>query len=385
MCDYKKIIQGIICEFLAMITVINAVSISAFSEEKTFTLCEVLIEASGGVVILEQNAETSVSIGTMSKLMTVLITAECISNGTLSIDDKLKASSYANTMQGAKIWLMPGEEISVDELLKAVIIGNANDAAVVLAEHISETEEQFAELMNKRAAELGMKNTFFTNCNGYYDDNKQVSTAHDISVLCMELVKYDFLYKYFTCWRDFVRDGQTELVNANELVKNYDGIIGFKASYTDASGYCVASASERNGITYISVILGCNDKYSCFSEAKRLMNTGFSEYSIIKPELPKNIPTEIHVKGGLSQSVKIEHCEVRNVVLPNWDKNSVTSKIIMTDYVYAPIKKGQKVGEIQFLRHNKLLFAVDIIASEYIEEINIIKAFDILLKNLLTL
>ena len=360
------IIRRIICTFLAIITITNLICMSAFADEKEYTLCEVLIEASSGVVISGQNEETLVPVGKFS------------------LDDTLKTSSYANTMQGAQIWLMPGEEITVDELFKAVIIGNANDASVVLAEKVAGSEEKFVELMNQRAQELGLKNTVFTNCNGYDDDDKQISTAYDLAMLCTKLAEYDFLRGYFTCWRDFVRDGETELVNANELVKSYDGIAGFKAGYTENSGYCIASGAERDGVTYISVILGCTDKCDSFFEAKTLMNTAFSQYKVFTPEFPKNMPSEIKVKGGMVKSVPVE-CEfIRSIVLPNGAANSVSSRIVITDYVYAPVKQGQKVGEIQFLRNDKMMFSVNIVTSRNADEMNIKKALGIILKKLLT-
>lgn len=374
----------IICIILAIITVTSAWTVSAAETEKEYKLCKVLIEASGGAVMSEQNSETSVPVGTMAKLMTVLLAADEIEAGRLLLSDKLKVSPYANSMQGAQIWLMPGEEISVDELLKAVIIGNANDAAVVLAEEISESEENFAALMTKRARELGMENTVFTNCSGYYDDDKQISTALDIARLCAELYKYDFLRGYFTCWRDFVRGGETELVNSNEAVKNYDGIAGFKAGFTENSGYCAALGAERDGTAYISVVLGCDDKDISISDAKALLSVGFSQYTVFRPERPKDVPAEISVRGGMTKTVPVDCGSIRSVVLPNGAAGSVTSRIVMPDYLYAPVRKGQKAGEIQFLRNDKMLFSVDIFAADYVEEMNIQKALCIILKKLLT-
>ncbi|MDE6599141.1 MAG: D-alanyl-D-alanine carboxypeptidase [Oscillospiraceae bacterium] len=376
------IMKRILCFFLAIITITAVTSVSA--EEKEYTLCKAMTEATGGVIISEQNAETPVPVGTMAKLMTVLLAAEHIEVGKLSLDSKLKTSEYANSMQGAQIWLMSGEEITVDELLKAVIIGNANDASVVLAEKIAVSEEKFAELMNVRAKELGMENTYFTNCNGYYDDDKQVSTAHDMAKLCAELSKYDFLRGYFTCWRDFVRGGETELVNSNEAVKDYKGLIGFKAGYTENAGYCAALGAERDGVMYISVILGCDDKDKSLADAKSLLSMGFSQYTVFTPERPKDVPTEIAVRGGMSKTVPVEIESIRSVVLPNGAAGSVTSRIVMTDYVYAPVEKGRKVGEIQFLRNDKMIFAVDIRTAGSAEEMDTKKALCIILKKLLT-
>ncbi|MCM1328553.1 MAG: D-alanyl-D-alanine carboxypeptidase [Ruminococcus sp.] len=375
-------LRRILCAFLAIIT-LTPLAVSA-ETDRDYTFCEILMEASGGAVIESVNGDVPVPVGTMAKLMTVLLAAEKVEAGELSLDDKLKTSSYANSMQGAQIWLMPGEEITVDELFKGVIIGNANDASVVLAEETAGSEEKFVSLMNARAGELGMSNTVFTNCNGYYEDEKQISTAEDIAKLCVELAKYDFLKGYFTCWRDFVRCKATELVNANELVKSYKGITGFKAGYTDNSGYCIAVGAERDGVTYISVVLGCDDKDIAFTEAKRLMNAAFSGYTVFVPELPKDIPAEIPVKGGLTSKIPVEYGEVKRVVLPNGAANSVTSKVIVPDYVYAPVEKGSKVGEIHYMRNEKVIFTVDILAAESAEEITVKKAMGILLKKLLT-
>ena len=378
-------IKRIICTFLAIITVMMNVRIKASAEnEKKLLFCEVLIEASSGTVIEGVNEETPVPVGTMAKLMTVLLAAERVESGELSLDDKLKTSSFANSMQGAQVWLMPGEEITVSELFKSVIIGNANDAAAVLAEEVSGSAEKFAQLMNVRAAELGMKNTSFTNFNGYYEDSEQISTARDIAILCAKLAEYDFLREYFTCWRDFVRNGETELVNANTLVKFYKGIAGFKAGRTENSGYCVAAGAERDGIMYISVVLGSDDEDLGFSEAKRLMNSGFSGYTVFVPELPEKLPAVIPVRGGMAREVPLEYGNVRSVVLSNGAVNSVSSRIIITDYVYAPVEKGDKVGEVQFLRGDKMMFASDICAAQSVEKITVPKALVIIFKKLLT-
>lgn len=384
MCNFT--LRRILSAILAIIIVtLMCGNVFADEADKEYTFCEVLIEASGCAVIESVNGDVPVPVGTMSKLMTVLLTAEKIEAGELSVDDKLKTSQNANSMQGAQIWLMPGEEITVDELLKGVIIGNANDASVVLAEKIGGDTEKFTELMNLRAKELGMVNTVFTNCNGYYDDADQISTAIDLAKLCAELSRYELLREYLTCWRDFVRDGETELVNANELVKDYNGIIGFKAGYTENSGYFAAAGAERGGATYISVVLGCSDKYDSFTEAKRLMNIGFSGYTVFVPDLPqKDIPQSVAVKGGMARRTTVKCGSVRSVVLPKGAVDTLSASVIVPDYVYAPVKKGDKIGEVHFSRDGKILFAVDITAAEPVEKINILKAMGIILKNLLT-
>ena len=377
-------LNKIICMILSVVTILNLMSVNVLAQENNRCIIYVLIEAQNKTVIDGDNEYVKVPVGVMSKLMTIYIVAEQIENGQLSVDEILKTSTYANSMQGAQIWLMPGEEITVDELLKAVIIGNANDASVVLAEKISGTEEKFVKLMNERTDQLGMMNTTFTNCNGYYDDNEQTSTAYDLAILCAALARYDFLNNYFTCWRDYVRNGQTELVNSNELVKTYKGIIGFKTGYTDSSGYMAAIAAERNGTVYISVVLGHDEKEDSVSQAKSLLDVAFSQYTVVIPELPDDIPDKISVKGGMSKTVPLGYGKVKSVVLPNWAIESIKSSVVITDYVYSPVPAGFKVGEIQFVKSDKLMFCVDIVTKENIEEINVSKALNIIVKKLLT-
>lgn len=320
-------------------------------------------------MIIDSSGENDVvPIGTMNKLMTVLLAAEKIESGKLSLNTIVKASENANSMQGAQIWLMPGESISVEELLKGIIIGNANDASVAIAEAVSGSEQKFVVRMNERAAELGMFNTSFTNCCGYYDDNKQLSTAADLSKLICELYKHEFLKPYFTTWLDYVRDGAAELVNSNVLVKNFDGIIGFKAGFTENAGNFTAAAAKRDDKAFGVIILGAQDKDEMFLRAKNKLNSVFADYIVIKPDLPEKIPICAAVRGALTDEVPIKVGSVRNIVIPKGAADSITSRAILPDYVYAPVNEDDKIGEIAFYRKDKYLFSVDITASESVKE-----------------
>lgn len=330
--------------------------------------CSVVFELTSGVIIDSSGENDVVSIGTMNKLMTVLLAAEKIESGELSLNTIVKASENANSMQGAQIWLMPGESISVEELLKGIIIGNANDASVAIAEAVSGSEQKFVVRMNERAAELGMFNTSFTNCCGYYDDNKQLSTAADLSKLICELYKHEFLKPYFTTWLDYVRDGAAELVNSNVLVKNFDGIIGFKAGFTENAGNFTAAAAKRDDKAFGVIILGAQDKDEMFLRAKNKLNSVFADYIVIKPDLPEKIPICAAVRGALTDEVPIKVGSVRNIVIPKGAADSITSKAILPDYVYAPVNEDDKIGEIAFYRKDKYLFSVDITASESVKE-----------------
>lgn len=353
----KKIIGIIIAAVFAFYA---AAAINAEPSE----YCSVVFELTSGIVIDDVNSNKAVPVGTMNKLMTVLLAAEKISYKELSLDTVVKVSEYANSMQGAQIWLMPGESITVEELLKGVIIGNANDASVVIAETVSGSEKKFVAAMNERAAELGMTKTYFTNCCGYYDDDKQISTAADLLKLVCELYKYDFLKPYFTTWLDYVRNDTAELVNSNELVKKFDGIIGFKSGYTENSGHCIAAAAQRGDKAFGVIIIGADDKDAMFSSARTKLNSVFADYIVMKPALPENIPSSIGVRNSLTDEIPVVVGNVRNIVVPKGAVSSILSVCVMPDQVYAPVQKDDKVGEIQFYRKDKYLFSVDILAKE---------------------
>lgn len=350
------------------LSVIIAMSCAAAVYAEPSEYCSIVFELTSGIVIDDVNADKVVPVGTMNKLMTVLLAAEKISCKELSLDTTVKVSEYANSMQGAQIWLMPNESITVEELLKGIIIGNANDASVVIAEVVSGSEKKFVAAMNAKAVELGMKNTSFTNCCGYYDDDKQLSTASDISKLICELYKYEFLTPYFTTWLDYVRNDTAELVNSNELVKKIDGIIGFKAGVSENSGHCIAAAAKRGDKAFGVIVLGADDKDKMFSAARTKLESIFADYIVIKPDPPDKIPSMVGVRNSLKTEIPVAFGDIRNIVIPKGAADSISSVCIIPEQIYAPIRKDDKVGEIQFYRKEKYLFSVDIFASENADE-----------------
>lgn len=351
--------------FLSVIIAVSCVA-AVYAEPSEY--CSIVFELTSGIVIDDVNADKVVPVGTMNKLMTVLLAAEKISCKELSLDTTVKVSEYANSMQGAQIWLMPNESITVEELLKGIIIGNANDASVVIAEVVSGSEKKFVAAMNAKAVELGMKNTSFTNCCGYYDDDKQLSTASDISKLICELYKYEFLTPYFTTWLDYVRNDTAELVNSNELVKKIDGIIGFKAGVSENSGHCIAAAAKRGDKAFGVIVLGADDKDKMFSAARTKLESVFADYIVIKPDPPDKIPSMVGVRNSLKTEIPVAFGDIRNIVIPKGAADGISSVCIIPEQIYAPIRKDDKVGEIQFYRKEKYLFSVDIFASENADE-----------------
>lgn len=355
------VILGLLIVFMSCRTVCNA-------EEfvKLYDTSSVLAEASTGTIICSENSDLKMPQGSLCKLMTVLLAAEEIAEGKLLLDETLTASANANSQQGAVIWLMQGEVISVDELLKAVIIGNANDATMVLAEHIGGDEEGFVDMMNARAFELGMRNTVYKSCTGH-EDNGQYSTAEDTVRLATELLKHDFLRKYFTTWIDNVRNEQTELVNENKLVRTYEGITGMKAGRSAQSGFSLVLTAERDGNGFISVVMGCEDKDGRFNIAKSLMATGFSTYKVTTPSFEDEFLRPIDVHGGKQKSVMLK-AEALTELVVRKSGGELSTAVLIPDYIEAPVKKGQVVGRVGFYSGDTLLYETNLVACEKIEK-----------------
>lgn len=348
--------------------------------EKTTAKAAVLMELSTGQTLYEKNAHEKLPVGTLNKIMTALITAEEISSGNITLQKEFSASEKAHSANGAVIWLSAGEKMTVENLLKALLIGNANDAAITLAENIGNSEEAFVRRMNERAKELGMSGAVFKNASGY-DEKNQGCSAYEIAVLCREILKYDFLTPIMTCWMTDLRGGATQLVNANRLVRTYDGIKGIKASFSEASGYSLASAAERNGTTYISVVLGCQDKDSSFEEGKGLLGLGFSAYEVVTPAVPPEIFKGIRVKHGTSPEVGLRAEGLSSVVVKKGDFASVRTEVMLPKYLEAPVMKGGKIGEVSFYYGDSLIYRARLTALSAVERLSFGKALCKLLKS----
>ena len=352
--------------------------ISHATEEKISS--EILIDGNTGQVLYENNSNNPVHIGSLNKLMTILLVAEYIESGGLSLNSELTAGSNAFEETGAVIWLETGEKMSVSDLLKGVIIGNANDACIVFAEEISGSEKEFAKLMNQKSKELGMKNTVFTDCKGT-GNGKQYSTAYDISLLTKELIKYDFLIPYMTTYMDELRNGDTQLVNTNTLVRNYDGILGVKAGYSDKSGYSLSSAAKRGDSVFISVVIGCDEKEDCIKKGKNLLDKGFSSYETVRLLVPKELMKGVKVKNGTVKNVLVKPENLSEIAIPIGCSGDIEYKIILPEDIEAPVSKNQKIGEISYFLYDDEIYRTDIIASDYVEKMTFFNALLILLKS----
>lgn len=331
----------------------------------------VLAEAQSGTVLFSDGGTEKYPCGSMSKLMTVLIAAEKMKSGELSEGDIFTVSEHANSMQGAQIWLMPGDKISVGELLKGMIIGNANDAACALAEGISGTEEDFVLLMNSRAAQLGMTDTLYVNASGYKSDG-DYTTAEDTARLLCELSKHRQLAEIFTTRMEYIRDDTVQLVTSNPDGIRYSGAVGFKSGFweDDDGGrtYYSAEGASRDGDIFVSAVLGEEDEDISAEKALALLDTGFAAYETVLPEAPSDMPRTVRVRNGRLGEVRIEAQTPPKAVVSVGTSDEITCRTAVPDYVYAPVKRGDKIGEILYYYEDEHIFSADITAVRSCEE-----------------
>lgn len=358
----KKIVICIIAMVCMMHSALLLPYYAQAEEELPEPAAYVLMECSTGRVLSENNSHIKLPVGSLAKLMTALLAGEMLESGQWQLQTELTASDCVNGKKGAVIWLLPGDVMTVEELLKGLIIGNANDAAAVLAEKISGSSEDFVMDMNARAFDLGMRDTCFTSPQGY-DDDDSYSTACDIGILCCALSEIECLEPYFSTWRDFLRDGATELVNENTFARTYEGMIGWKASHSESSGWCIAAGAENNGMRCAAVILGAEDEDSRFALARQLLRDGFSKYTLTLPGFSSEFMKPVSVRGGVCGNVDVEAKDLSGIVVPKSD-TALKAVMVLPLYVHAPVEKGRKIGSIAFYNGDSLLLETDLVAKE---------------------
>lgn len=333
----------------------------------------VLMERSTGMILFEHDADVQMPPASITKIMTLLLVFEAIENGKLTYETEITASEHACSMGGSQIWLEPGEIFTVHELLKASAISSANDACVALAEAVSGTEETFVELMNSRAAELGMANTVFKNCTGL-DAEGHLSTARDIAIMSAELLSHRDIKNYSTVWMDSLRNGETELTNTNRLVRFYKGCTGLKTGSTDEAGCCLSASAERNGMELISVTLGSPNTDERFAAARKLLDYGFANYSVVRVETPAEALADVTVVHGAADSVKPVFDVPRSFLLKKGQEQQIEQKVELPESIEAPVEEGQVIGKVRVYLSGGEIGEYDIVAGEAVERMNFFTA-----------
>ena len=371
--------------FAAVLIFMLAVPVSALADKEIMAdgaEAYVLMEASTETVLMSKAPDKQLNCGYLSKLMSLLLIADDIETGKYLLSTELTASESVSGTKGAVVWLLPGDKLTVEELLKAVIIGNANDAMTVLAEASERSIENFVSRMNSEAFDLGLRNTAFYSPYGYYDEREH-TTAADMAVICSRLSKYEFLRPYFKTWRDFIKEGATELVSENVLTRTYDKHIGFKACHSEKSGYCCAEAGiSSNGVCCIAVVLGAPDEDVSVVGAKKLVNLGHSGYSVTATMFPDEMLAPIKVTGGTESAVMVRIRQQSKIAVPK-GVSELSTVTVLPAYVSAPVKKGQVIGTAGFYSGKELVCETDIIASDDVDKLSFSFVLRKMLLNLL--
>ena len=368
--------------FLIFAFLIIPVSISAESDDLAPNATSaIIIEASTGTVIYNKNEHEKLAPASMTKMMGLLLIMEQIEKGNLKWDEMITASANASAMGGSQIFLETGEQMTVEELVKGISIASGNDAMVAMAEKIAGTEEAFVELMNKKASELGLKNTNFKNCTGL-DAENHYSSANDMAIIAKELVKHDKILEFSGTYEDYIREGTDKsfwLVNTNKLVRFYQGVDGLKTGYTSTAGYCLTATAKRNGMRLITVVMNEPDSTTRNNETTSMLDYGFNAYGMEQLLNKDNVLGKIKVDLGKEEYVEVVPKEDINILNNKTnDKRNVSYNISLNN-VKAPIKVGDIVGKINVIENNKTIMTVDVTVKESIDKENFFISY---LKNL---
>ena len=327
----------------------------------------ILMEASTGQVLYENNADEVLAPASVTKIMTLLLTMEAVEQGQLGWEDTITASSAAAGKGGSQVFLSEGEQMPLWEMVKCVVVSSANDCATALAEAVSGSESGFVEKMNQRAGELGMTGTAFVNCTGLDGENGgNLTTARDIAVMSRELLKYDRIREYTTIWMDTIRNGAFGLSNTNKLVRFYEGTTGLKTGFTDSAGYCMSATAQKDGMELIAVVMHCQTSTDRFESAKGLLDYGFANYRVVSALGDEELPA-VSVELGKTETVAPILQTEENVLTEKAAR--VTREIELAETVSAPVARGQTLGTLRVRCGENVLKEIPLVAASAVERL----------------
>ena len=347
-----------------------------FAQEKKSELADVaksaiLIERDTGAVLYEKNSHEKLAPASMTKIMTMTLIMEALDKGQIKWDDKVRASEYAASMGGSQIFLEPGESMSVEEMLKGIAIGSANDASVAMAEHIAGSEEAFVEKMNKKVKELGLNETHFKNPTGL-PSKEHYSSAHDMSMMAKELLKYEGITKFTGSYESYLREGSDKkfwLVNTNKLVRFYDGVDGLKTGFTNEAKYCLTATAKKDNMRVIAVVFGAPTPKERNNEVSKMLDYAFNQYST-KPFFKKGDSlAKVEVSKGKENKVDAVTDEPISLLTQKGEKlDEIQQKITLSKDLKAPIKKGDKVGTLVVMNKGKKVVESKLVAKKNVND-----------------
>ena len=349
------------------------VSTSLTSNNLELQSCSgILIEQHSGQILYEHNSHEQLRPASVTKVMSILLIMEAIDSGTLSYTDKIPCTETAAAMGGSQIWLDVREELTVAEMLKAICVVSANDCTVAMAEYLCGSQEAFVEKMTAKAQELEMKDTSFKNCHGL-DEDGHLTSAHDIALMSKELLtKHPDITKYTTIWMDSLRDGKSQLVNTNKLIRNYKGITGLKTGSTSLALYNLSASATREGLSLIAVIMKGPTSAIRFSDAQKLLDYGFSNYSYKSFANQNEVIKSVTVTKGVNQEVNAIYEASPAFLIKKGDESNINYEVSLANTVQAPVYEGQLLGTVKYFLNDTELGIVNLVAESSVNEVGLL-------------
>lgn len=369
-----KKIFSILLVFCFIFTTVSAKGIDELTSKSY-----ILMDGLTGNTLLENNADEKLPPASITKIMTMLLAMEAIDSGKITTEDIVTISSTAAIKEGSHVFLSEGEQISVNDLLKAIAVASGNDAAIAVGEYLCGTQEKFVEVMNARARELNMQNTQFINCNGL-DVEGHYSSARDVGIMTCELLKHPKIFDYTTIWMDTLRNGAFQLANTNKLIRFYEGANGMKTGSTSKAGFCLSATALRNDVQLVAVVMGAPSSKERFADASTLLNYGFQTYSKLTACKKGDIRGDIPVNKGIFDTVTAVAERDYSLLTENNKKDLLKEEVVLPESVDAPISPQQKIGETIYYFDGKEVARIPLVALTGSEKISL----GYLFKNLLS-
>lgn len=335
-----------------------------------------LMDRNTGKVLLAHNEHERLYPASVTKIMSMILITEALETGKLSYDMSVTCSDTAAKKGGSQIWLEPGENMTVRDLMKATAIYSANDACTLLGEAVAGSERAFTDMMNERAASLGMNDTHFDNCTGLDDDtDTHLTSAYDVALMSRELIKHSAVKDFSTVWMDELRNGKTQLVNTNKLIRIYKGATGLKTGTTSKAGCCISATAERDGLELIAVILGAPSGKERFASAKELLDYGFSKYEIYKAVPSLTGEEKIPVIHGVKRELTVKAGQTGEMLIDRGGKDKIKEKTVLFEFAEAPVKEGDVVGRTEYYVNEIKIGEGKVLAAESVEKMTLTNAF----------
>lgn len=323
-----------------------------------------LIEQNSGLIIYDYNMHEKLRPASVTKIMSLLLIMEALDSGKIQLTDKIPCTEDAAKMGGSQIWLDVRETLTVEEMLKAICVVSANDCVVAMADYLEGSQDAFVKKMNQKAQELGMNDTTFKNCHGI-DEDDHLTSAYDIAIMSRELLmNHPSITKYTTIWMDSLRDGKSSLVNTNKLVRNYNGCTGLKTGSTSIALYNLSASATRNNLSLIAVVLKAPTPAIRFSNAQKLLDYGFSNYTVTSFGKKGDVIKSVEIKKGTTSSIDAILENDAEVLMSNGSSKDITQEIKLDDTFTAPILEGQKLGEVEFSINGNVVSTVNLVANK---------------------